>query len=95
MDKNNQNEDVADFSAYLKKDDPQDVSAEQVSPIQEYKKAVVFTKRVKYLVVILMLLIIAQVVVLFLTKKSSTVQVPAGYRLVTPPGQPAYIELVK
>src|SRR5690349_16083090 len=90
-------EDVADYSGYFKKDEPVQVEAPTTptSPLQElpvYKK---FTKRAKILLIILVALILGQIYLMVSWSKNTTSAIPDGYRLVTPPNQPPYVEKIK
>lgn len=92
---NKPHEEVADFSGYMKKPESVSSGIQNTSPIQEYKRAITFTKRLKYLVLFLAILAVSQVVLIMLTQKPAASTLPEGYRLVTPQGQPAYIEPIK
>ena len=98
---NNNNSEVgkeeADFSSYLNDETvetPQNKQSPQ-SPLQELPATPKFTKRVMYLIIFFVILAVAQVVMLVLWNKDKTPETPAGYRLVSPPNQPAYIEPIK
>ncbi len=96
MPNNDQNDEVADFSSYLKEDQQQVAAAEEaISPIQESPRVIRFTRRAKYLLAVLVVLAITQTVLVLIVSKKKPAQIPEGYRLVTPVNQPAYIELDK
>ena len=95
MANNNKFDEGADFSGYLKKDEPAPVTPEALSPIQESPHVIRFTRRAKYLLAFLVLLAIIQSVLVLVVNKRKPAQIPDGYRLVTPVNQPAYIELDK
>jgi hypothetical protein len=90
-------EDEADFSSYLKEEAPQASQQNQPppSPLQDIPASPKFTKRVVYLIIFFVILAMAQVFMLFVWKKNKPPEAPPGYRLVTPPNQPAHIEPIK
>lgn len=94
---NNTNEDeIADFSGYLKpKENKKAEHTEAPSSFQELPSSVKFTKRTKVLLLLLLVLAAVQAALLLMNARSSTPQLPDGYRLVTPNDQPAYIEPIK
>lgn len=95
MPNNIQKNEGADFTSFGKKPQQSNAPQAKVSPIQEYHKVVRLTKRAKVLIFILVLLAAAQAALLFVVKKQNNTTLPDGYRLVTPPNQPAYIEPIK
>ena len=94
--KNTAVEEGDDYSGYFKKPEPSKPAkpAAPVSPLQELPTTKKFTKRAMYLLVVLIILVAAQVL-LMLSWNQETSTIPDGYRLVSPPNQPAYIEPVK
>lgn len=90
------NEPVADYSQYFQPEKPKNkVKEAPVSPLQDLPVIKKFTKRAIVLIVLLCALLALQVFLLLIWHKEEAPSVPEGYRLVTPPNQPAYIEPVK
>jgi hypothetical protein len=95
-------DDVIDFSDYLKTEDSKKFTPpsafDKPSAIQEGytspKKH--FKLRSKSLLLILVILMAVQVVLLVMDQSSKKIpETPQGYRLVSPPNQPAYLEPIK
>lgn len=92
----NTKEEGDDYSGYFKKPEPaQKKTAAPVSPLQELPANKKLTKRATYLFIILIVLIGAQIVLMLTWNQNTTSAVPEGYRLVTPPDQPAYLEPIQ
>lgn len=92
-----QDEAVADYSGFFKKDQPQQKRAPQkpVSPLQELPATKWVTKRTVTLLVIMLALLAVQAYLFFSWQEKTHTTIPDGYELVTPPNQPAYIQPIK
>jgi hypothetical protein len=90
-------EDVADYSGYFKNGDSPAQNSEvvQSSPLQEIPYTPKFTKKAKILILVLVVLLGLQVYLMIAGQQIAQPSVPEGYRLVSPPNQPAHIERIK
>lgn len=91
MTKNYRDEEGLDFSKAFNETGK---AAAQASPASVKSSFKFFgnNKRLKYLIAIFVVLIIVQIILIVLYGMKQTKEVPEGYRLVSPPNQPAYIE---
>ncbi len=81
-------DEVADFSGFF----GNDKSTSSASPMSEVEKRPLLTKKAKIFIIVFILLVIAQVVTYLYFQKPPPPTIPAGYRVVTPEGQPSHIE---
>lgn len=96
MPEDNQEDEVTDYGSYFKKRvSTFEKPIVQQSPLQSIPISKNFTSRVVILIIVLLILIGAQVALILISEQSKMPPLPKGYKLVSPPGQPAHIEPIK